>query len=33
MAGWARDVDVGKLMGEMDFRDYLNALNWLFNDP
>ncbi|MGC8544000.1 MAG: hypothetical protein ACP5NQ_08665 [Vulcanisaeta sp.] len=33
LAEWARYVDVKYLVNEDDFKDYLNALNWLSVDP
>lgn len=30
---WVTDVDIGRLLGEPDFRDYLDSLRWLSEDP
>ena len=30
---WAGEVDVQRLQGENDFKEYVNSLKWLLEDP
>ena len=33
LAKLAREIDVAKLMSEQDFREYIDAIEWLCRDP
>jgi hypothetical protein len=32
LGDWARDVDIGNLLGESDFKEYIQGVKWLLED-